>query len=278
MRIPGLSAIVGALLILQAGASSATPHAQPATLSDAQHLFYSGRYEAAAAAALLLQSSPEHALAAYELRTSALHFLMKRAMGSEPDKRRSFAKCDACPALLVQIRSDLAAGTTLARARVHANAQDEAARFFLGKLSLTDVWMQLGTLGRRSGWDQYWEARRSLDWVIKRNPQHIRARVARAWIDYIVDTKLPRGTKWLLGGGNRKRALLVIREAADAEAEPFTKAEANFSLWDIQQRERNIPGAVVTAQVLARAFPENQELVRFLNDHDPDSRRDQRTR
>jgi hypothetical protein len=31
----------------------------------------------------------------------------------------------------------------------------------------------------------------------------LRARVARAWIDYIVDTRMPLGTRWLLGGGNK---------------------------------------------------------------------------
>ncbi|HXW06452.1 MAG TPA: hypothetical protein VD833_14545 [Vicinamibacterales bacterium] len=37
--------------------------------------------------------------------------------------------------------------------------------FFLGKVDLNDVWLQSGTLGRKPGWDEYWEARRSLDQV-----------------------------------------------------------------------------------------------------------------
>jgi len=61
--------------------------------------------------------------------------------------------------------------------------------FFLGKLDLNYVWLQLGPLRRKTGWDEYWEARRSLDAVLKANPRHVRARVARAWIDYIVDTR-----------------------------------------------------------------------------------------
>ena len=56
----------------------------------------------------------------------------------------------------------------------------------------------------RAGWILYQlgrhaDARRSLDAVIKDHPRNVRALVARAWIDYIVDTKMPWGTRWLLG-------------------------------------------------------------------------------
>ncbi len=88
--------------------------------------------------------------------------------------------------------------------------------------------------------------------------------MARAWIDYIVDTKMPRGTKWLLGGGNKKRGLESVREAALVEADFFVKAEADFALWDMQVRERNIAGALDTARRLAVDFPENTELRKFL--------------
>jgi hypothetical protein len=139
--------------------------------------------------------------------------------------------------------------------------------FFLGKLNLNYVWLQLGTLGRKTGWDEYWEARRSLDQVLKQNPQHIRAKVARAWIDYIVATKMPRGTRWLLGGGNRTRGLQAVREAAAADADLFVRAEAAFALWDMQVRERNIAAALVTAGTLFQDFPENPGLRRFLDAH-----------
>ena len=95
----------------------------------------------------------------------------------------------------------------------------------------------------------------------------MRARVSRAWIDYIVDTKMPRGTRWLLGGGDKKRGLQVVREAAISEADFFAKAEAGFALWDMQVREKNLVGAVATARGLARDFPENRELVKFLETH-----------
>jgi hypothetical protein len=92
--------------------------------------------------------------------------------------------------------------------------------------------------------------------------------VARAWIDYIVDTKLPRGTKWMLGGGDKKKGLLTVQEAAQSAVEPFVQAEAMFGLWDMQVRERKMAEAVVTARALAEDFPDNQELAKFLANHD----------
>jgi hypothetical protein len=36
---------------------------------------------------------------------------------------------------------------------------------------------------------------------------------------------MPRGMRWLLGGGSKTRGLLAVRQAAEAEAD-FTRAEA----------------------------------------------------
>jgi hypothetical protein len=152
----------------------------------------------------------------------------------------------------------------IARARLGEAPGDEETLFLLGKLDLNYVWLQLGIVGRKTGWDEYWEARRALDKVLKQNPHHVRAKVARAWIDYIVDTKMPRGTRWLLGGGNKKRGLRAMREAAGVDAAPFVRAEAGFALWDMQVRERNIAEARATAATLAEAFPDNPELRKFL--------------
>jgi hypothetical protein len=163
--------------------------------------------------------------------------------------------------------ADTADGQKVARARLAANPADDVARYFLGKLDLNYVWLQLGELGHKTGWSEYWEARKCLDAVLLRNPKHIRARVARAWIDYIVDTKMPRGTRWVLGGGNRKRALMVVREAAAEETDVFAHAEAVFALWDLQLRERNVAAAVITARGLARDYPDNREVAAFLDRH-----------
>ena len=237
------------------------------SLEDAQRLFYSARYEAAAELTLAACSSGADGLAACELRTAALLFQIKRALGDAADKDKAWKQCDVCPELMSAFQSTFAKAQADARAKLQASPEDEATLFLLGKLDLNYVWLQLGTLGRKTGWGEYWEARRSLDKVLKRNPHNIRARVARAWIDYIVDTRMPRGTRWLLGGGNKKRGLLAVREAANTEADVFIQAEARFALWDMQVREKNLPEAVATARTLVRDFPDNQELNKFLEAH-----------
>lgn len=238
-------------------------------LPDAQRLFYNGRYEAAAAMAAELRARQPLDLAAFELRSSTLLFQLKAALGDRHDKQAALESCGLCPGLLAAFLAETAEGQKVARARVAANPADDTARFFLGKLDLNYVWLQLGELGHRTGWNEYWEARKSLDAVLLRNPKQVRARVARAWIDYIVDTKMPRGTRWILGGGNRKRALAAIREASAEDADFFVHAEAAFALWDLEVRERDIPGAVTTARGLARDFPENRQVAAFLARHGP---------
>jgi hypothetical protein len=159
---------------------------------------------------------------------------------------------------------DIAEGQKAARDMLRRNPRDASALFYLGKLDLNFVWLQLGPLGRKTGWDEYWEARRSLDAVIKEQPRHVRALVARAWIDYIVNTKMPWGTRWVLGGGSRKRALAAVRDAASIEAEFFSHTEAEFALWDMQVRERDLVQATDVARRLAANFPDNPELAAFL--------------
>ena len=253
-----------------AQAQQAAPDSRPAgrdgsTLADAHRAFFNARYDEAAALAHALEADAPDDLATCELRTSALLFQIKAALGDQADREKAFTQCVACADLLAAFLSDSARGRTVARARLAAAPEDEAALFFLGKLDLNYVWLQLGTLARKKGWDEYWEARRSLDAVLKRNPGHVRARVARAWIDYIVDTRMPRGTRWVLGGGDRKRALLSMQEAANTDAEFFVHVEALFALWDLQVRERQLPAAVVIARGLARDFPGNRELAKFLD-------------
>src|SRR5579872_4381888 len=168
-------------------------------LSDAQRLFYNGQYDASSAKTVELRAQQPLNLAAVELRSSTLLFQLKAALGDPPDKDAAFASCARCPALMTAFLADTTEGQTLARARLAENPADDAARFFLGKLDLNYVWLQLGELGHKTGWSEYWEGRKSLDAVLLRNPKHTRARVARAWIDYIVATKMPLGTRWVLG-------------------------------------------------------------------------------
>jgi hypothetical protein len=255
---------VAGSLVIPAPVHAVEQDGSLATLADAHRAFYNARYDEAAALALALEAETPEDLAPCELRTSALLFEIKDAIGDRQDRDRAFAECARCVSWLAAFLSDAARGQALARARLAAAPGDPIALFFLGKIDLNYVWLQLGPLGHRTGWDEYWEARRSLDAVLKRNPDHVRARVARAWIDYIVDTRMPRGTRWVLGGGDRKRALLSMQVAADAEASFFVHTEALFALWDLHVRERRLSTAVAIARRLAHDFPENRELVKFL--------------
>jgi tetratricopeptide (TPR) repeat protein len=242
-------------------------------LSGAQASFFNARYGAAAAVALEIRESDPEDLAAIELRAAALLFQLKATLGDPPDqdkdKDKAFKQCRECVSLLPQFLSETTRGQAVARAKLRDAPRDESALFFLGKLNLNYLWLQLGPLGKKTGWDEYWEARHSLDALLARNPNHVRARVARAWIDYVVDAKMPWGTRWILGGGSRKRALASMRAAAAADADFFVNAEARFSLWDLYVRERQMDRAIAVAQELAHDFPENAELAKFLSESDP---------
>ena len=264
IRIVATALVIVGCFFSEAGAQSTTLH-------DAQRLFYSARYEAAAALAESVPDSDTGSLAASELRSSALLFQIRRALGDPADKALALKRCAQCRQLTTAFLSEMAHGQSLARARLQADPADEAALFFLGKLNLNYVWLQLGTLGRKTGLSEFREARRSLETVLKQNPEHVRARVARAWIDYIVDTRIPRGVKWMLGGGNKERGLLALQQAAGTSADAFSQAEAAFALWDMQVREHNLPAAIATARGLSRDFPDNHELAKFLENNDPNA-------
>jgi len=48
------------------------------------------------------------------------------------------------------------------------------------------------------------------------------------------------------------------------DADAWTRAEAEFALWDMNVREKNFDDATVIAQRLGRQFPENREVAKFL--------------
>jgi hypothetical protein len=228
-----------------------------------QH-YFSGRYTDAAEAAAPLTNGLE-ALAAYELRTAALHFELKRQMGDESNKGKALKQCAAaCQPLIDAFMKDLTAGKALARTALKAQPESESALFYLGKLDLNYVWMQLSTLGKRTGWSEFWNARHSIEAVLKANPKNVRARVAHAWIEYIVDTRVPFGLGWTLGGGDKKKALKSITEAAAVVGDPYEKAEAEFALWEMLVREKRPADALIVAKRLIVDFPENKDLQRFV--------------
>jgi tetratricopeptide (TPR) repeat protein len=253
------------LVLLGFGATGAATQ----TLADAQKLFYNAHYQDASALALSLRESGPHDLANDEVRTTALLFELRGLLKGQDahngaDKDTVLKACSKCPAVMAAFTDDLHHGQELARAALKKNPSDPVALFYLGKLDLNFVWLQLGLLGKKTGWDEYWEARKSLDALLKIDPTHVRARVARGWIDYIVNTRMPWGTRWILGGGNKKKGLAMIREAAASEADPFSHAEAEFALWDILLRDKNEKDAIEVAKRIAKAFPENGEVAAFL--------------
>ena len=234
-----------------------------ASFDAARALFYNGKYSEAAAMSRTLGVEEER-LAVYELRTSALLFQLRRAIGEPADKAKALKACVACPELLQAFNEEFAAGQAAAKDVLREHPKDAAALFYLGKLDLNYVWLVLGTLGKRTGWNEYWEARHSLDASLALEPDYLRARTARAWIDYIVDTRMPWGTGWVLGGGNRKKALAVMRNASEDTDDFYDTAEALFGLWDMQVREKNKAGALESAKRLAVMFPNNPEVARFV--------------
>lgn len=250
-------------------APSLSVRAAEPVLADAQRAFFNAQYQTASDLALAVQASDADALSAYEIRTSALHFQLRDALGRGTDKGKALKACAVCPELLKAFLADTQKGQTLARAKLQAVPADADAMFFLGKLNLNYVWLHLETLGRKTGWNEYWEARRSLDAALKTNPQHMRARVARAWVDYIVDTKMTRGTRWVLGGGSKKRAFIGARSAAGADSDFFVRVEAEFALWEMLVRDRQLSEATVIAQRLAQDFPQNHKLANFLRTAPP---------
>jgi hypothetical protein len=277
--VMGICCAAVAAVGIEAAAEQASGTAQPGlalerpTLAEAQGLFYNARYEAAAMLTLALRSAAIEDLASVELRTSALLFQLKALLEDRRDADEALKNCTTCPDLIADFFADVRRGQNLAHMALLSNPDDEMALFFLGKLDLNYVWLQLGPLRRKTGWNEYWEARRSLDGVLKVNPRNVRARVARAWIDYIVDTRMPWGTHWLLGGGNRKQALSDMREAAAIQSDFFTHAEAEFGLWDMQVRERDMVQATTSARRLAHDFPDNPEVAAFLEARLAGSRR-----
>lgn len=262
-------AIIPPVCAERASHAAPVPQSDRRTLADAQRLFYNAHYEESAALAESLRASGGQDLANDEVRTTALLFVLRGLLKGQDshngaDKDTALKACAGCPDVLKAFEADLHHGQEMARALLKTNPADETALFYLGKLDLNYVWLQLGLLGKKAGWDEYWEARKSLDAVLKANPKHVRARVSRGWIDFIVNTRMPWGTRWVLGGGNKKKGLAAVREGAAMASDPFSHAEAEFALWDMLLRDKNVAEATEVARRIAQTFPENTEVAVFL--------------
>ncbi len=237
-------------------------------LDSARYAFYSGRYDEAARMAADTRQQDAESLDSYELRTSALLFALKRELGDDVQQEpKDVEDCPRCPALLEAFDSEMAEGQDLLRRRTASDPGDVLSHYVLAKLDLNYLWLHNGILGKRTGWREYREARQSLETVLAQNPGHLRAQVAAAWIDYIVDTRMPWGTKWLFGGGSRTRALEAMRAATTAKGDFYDTVEARFGLWEMLVREKNHAAASSIARELVRDFPENPVLAAFVKQH-----------
>ena len=264
-----VGAAVLVIVLLGTGHGTAQSVSGSPTLADAQRLFFNAHYQQAADLALKLRETGPHDLANDEVRTTALLFVLRGLLKgqdayNEGNKSAAFKACTKCPDVIAAFTADLQHGQELARERLKQSPDDQTALFYLGKLDLNFVWLHLGLLGKKTGLDEYREARRSLDALLKLSPAHVRGKVARGWIEYIVATRMPWGTRWILGGGNRKKGVAMVRDAAGTPSDPFTHAEAEFALWDMLLREKELPEATIVARRIAQAFPENGEVAAFL--------------
>jgi len=266
--VTSLKAIVLVLLLgaLPQSAPQPPPSSMPSppTLLASQRHFYNGHYEEAVAIATRLTVDDPNDLAASELLTSILHFQIKRVLGDATDKEKALKQCASCDEILKTFLAETKRAQAVARARLKSHPGEDATEFLLGKIDLNYVWLQLATLGRRTGWGEYREARKSVEAVLKRTPNHLRAQVAHAWIEYIVDSRVPFGFKWVLGGGDKKKAFAVMQKAAASASDPLDKTEATFGLWEMLIQEKKPKEAAVIARTLLVDFPENKELLKFV--------------
>src|SRR4051812_41759660 len=134
----------------------------PRSFEEAQRLFFNARYEEAAKGTAALRGAGEADPANDELRTTALLFQLRGLLSGQDardgDKAAAWKTCARCPAVLAAFTADYTHGRAVTQATLKGNPKDETALFYLGKLDLNYVWLQLGLLGKKTGWDEYWEA------------------------------------------------------------------------------------------------------------------------
>ena len=109
---------IAAVVVMAAMVAASSPPAAnwSSSLDEAHRLFYSGNYEAAASLALDVRTQNPESLAASELRTSALHFQMRRALGEPKNRENAWKQCSTCQELMPVFMAELAMGQAAARA------------------------------------------------------------------------------------------------------------------------------------------------------------------
>lgn len=201
--------------------------------------------------------------AGYELGSTAILFQLRELVGSDGSREKSelrFENCRECQPLLREFELEERLGLQAARRRKASNNKDMDARFFLARLQLNRVWLNLQVLRKKSGWDEYWEAKNEIQAVLEQSPEHARGLTASAWIEYIVSKRNPI-FRIILGGGSKEEAVARLRKAVmAAETTPSAKAEAQFGLMEMLSNEGAHAEAMHLAEALCAKFPGNRDV------------------
>ena len=155
MTASGVCVLAMLAVPVGAGPQAAAPAAgTPDTLLDeGQRLFFSAHYDAAAE----LMSAPcqKDQAAACEVQASALLFLMRRELGEAAGKKKAFEGCAPCAELLGGFQRATERGRRVVKAELVTRPEDEEVLFLVSKLALNHVWLELGVLGHKTGWNEY---------------------------------------------------------------------------------------------------------------------------
>ena len=219
---------------------------------------------------LELRASDPDNLANDEMRTSALLFQLKALLEGpsekEADKAQALARCAACPDLIaafvadtITARRSRARRSRPIRTRIGAVLSRQARSEL--RLAPARTARTPDRLGRVLGGAQI-TRRRAQGAPAKRSSTR-RARLDRLHrrhqnaVGHAVGARRRQPQAW------RRE----VRQAAAIDADFFVHAEAEFALWNMQVRERDIAPATQVARELARDFPDNREVAKFLESH-----------
>jgi hypothetical protein len=197
----------------------------------------------------------------YELRTGLLILRTKQVLKIAGGDRKDCADCES---LVIQFEKDFEKGRALADAALQQNLKDERLMFLSGKLYLNRVWMNVDILDKAaSSGGPYRDARDRIEEVLRRNPRHIRALVASAWINYMIASR-NRATRLLLRTfgikGDKKKAFDHLAIALAEQGDEYAYWEAKFTQRDLLKRENKRSEVEAVTEELRTRFPKNGTL------------------
>jgi hypothetical protein len=230
-------------------------------MRQAREALYSEQYVQADGHVLnarrLCPTDPE----SYELRTGLLVLRTKQALKAAGGKRNDCADCEG---LIQEFEKDFGKGRALADAALQQNLKDDRLMFLSGKLYLNRVWMNVDILDKAaSSGGPYRDARDRIEEVLKRNPRHIRALVASAWINYMIASR-NLATRLLLRTfgikGDKEEAFEHLARAVALDGDEYAHWEAKFTQRDLLKRENKLSEVETVTEELRARFPKNGTL------------------